>query len=153
MEKKSDHQGNDNILKVRIINTQYIVVDAKDFKSVVQNLTGQNSSVEWIDESNFTDALCGSSSEELKKKQEGSLEELADDMMLDLDWNISDDVGPSGNFLLENKESVMDYGYNVLEKNDIINENVELSMEDINQVLEDLPLIEDLDCWEQDLLK
>ncbi|KAE8655331.1 hypothetical protein F3Y22_tig00117032pilonHSYRG00132 [Hibiscus syriacus] len=41
-------------VKVVLINTQYVETDPQSFKSVVQNLTGKDCCVAWIEESSFS---------------------------------------------------------------------------------------------------
>ncbi|KAK4344596.1 hypothetical protein RND71_034772 [Anisodus tanguticus] len=43
MSTREEHNGREAV-KIVIINTEYIETDAKSFKSVVQKLTGRNSS-------------------------------------------------------------------------------------------------------------
>ncbi|KAL2925132.1 VQ motif-containing protein 1 [Bienertia sinuspersici] len=49
--------------KVTIIETRHVVVEASDFKSMVQSLTGKEASVAWIGDSSYA-----SSREEKKRK-------------------------------------------------------------------------------------
>ncbi|KAL7103872.1 hypothetical protein ACP275_08G207200 [Erythranthe tilingii] len=41
----SRRRGNKDTVKVVIINTEYVETDARSFKSVVQNLTGKDSTI------------------------------------------------------------------------------------------------------------
>ncbi|KAL9238265.1 hypothetical protein vseg_012711 [Gypsophila vaccaria] len=68
MENKGELASNSSPCKVRLIDTRNVVVDAREFKSVVQSLTGRNSSVAWI-ESNFAEtSSCDFSRKKLKRK-------------------------------------------------------------------------------------
>ncbi|KAK9677778.1 hypothetical protein RND81_11G166300 [Saponaria officinalis] len=153
MEKKSGHQESDKKLKVRLIDTRYVVVDEKDFKTVVQNLTGKNSSVDWIG-SNFANTSCNTSNRELKKNQDDPVIKYNDDMLL------SSNNCNKSNSICENdylsygkneRDNVRVNGFNVFESSHDISVDVELSSFDIDQMLEDLPLMEDLDQWWQNL--
>ncbi|KAJ9153179.1 hypothetical protein P3X46_026646 [Hevea brasiliensis] len=56
-------------VKVVIIDTRYVVTDPLSFKSVVQNLTGKDSCISWVEESSFAGG---------KRKREADTNESSD---------------------------------------------------------------------------
>ncbi|KAM7270144.1 hypothetical protein ACFE04_029358 [Oxalis oulophora] len=52
MESRQQQQQGECV-KVVLVNTRYVETDCRSFKSVVQNLTGKDSNVSWIENNSF----------------------------------------------------------------------------------------------------
>ncbi|KAH9610722.1 hypothetical protein KSS87_003673 [Heliosperma pusillum] len=106
---------NNKNFKVTFIDTQNVIVDPKEFKTVVQNLTGKNSSVSWI-ESNFAESSGNTTSrKELKRKLETTTSK--NDVTLDHEVeNKSNDVNKQKYMVLGNNEGNVRLDLIVVEK-------------------------------------
>ncbi|XP_010667736.1 VQ motif-containing protein 10-like [Beta vulgaris subsp. vulgaris] len=121
-----DEKGNNvKPTKVTFIGTRNVIVEAKDFKSMVQSLTGKNSSVAWVEGPSYACSLSGN-----KRKVDPGLELQPQRQPSDGSVNHvnNDYVDCSGD---------VDGGFTCL------------STADLDEMLRGLPLMEELKNWAQ----
>ncbi|XP_048500273.1 VQ motif-containing protein 10-like [Beta vulgaris subsp. vulgaris] len=122
-----DKKGNNvRPTKVTFIGTRNVIVEAKDFKSMVQNLTGKNSSVAWVKGPSYAFSLSGN-----KRKVDPGLE-LQPQQRQPSDGSASH----GGNDFVDCSCDV-DGGFTCL------------STADLDEMLRGLPLMEELHNWAQ----
>lgn len=131
MDKRGDEHGN-KPTKVTLIETRHVKVEARDFKSLVQSLTGVNSSVAWIGDTS-------SLQKERKRKT----------------WSQPPPQPPHKLTLRDGMSRVVEYdagrcrgsnnNSNVIDGHG--HDNGGLSNVDLDEMLQGLPLMEELDNW------